>query len=260
MSDFDFKRYVVIKSTNGDQVSGFCPFHDDRSPSFSGNRKTGLWICHAGCGGGDFLKFEQMLERDFSGADFYFALQKKRKLLRPQSSKDYFYVDQAMQVRQKVRRLDFKDGVKTFLQSHRSDSGIWIDSAYKGQLAPYRYPNWKDSEENLYFVEGEKCADFIKDSFGFNATTIPGGSNGWKSGYTEFFAGKCVVILPDNDVAGREFAKQVSQSLSAVCLRTTILDLQVASLGGDVIDWHRINPNQNDRASLKRLADHSLSV
>jgi putative DNA primase/helicase len=31
-----------------------CPFHDDEHPSFSVNRETGLWICHAGCGKRDF--------------------------------------------------------------------------------------------------------------------------------------------------------------------------------------------------------------
>jgi hypothetical protein len=35
------------------QVSACCPFHDDRVPSFSMDVETGLWFCHAGCGGGN---------------------------------------------------------------------------------------------------------------------------------------------------------------------------------------------------------------
>jgi DNA primase len=31
-----------------------CPFHSDQNPSFSLNTQTGLWLCHAGCGSGNF--------------------------------------------------------------------------------------------------------------------------------------------------------------------------------------------------------------
>lgn len=34
------------------EYSAPCPLHNDRSPSFFLNRRTGLWICHAGCGSG----------------------------------------------------------------------------------------------------------------------------------------------------------------------------------------------------------------
>lgn len=32
-----------------------CPFHADKSPSFSANVERGLWKCHSGCGGGDLV-------------------------------------------------------------------------------------------------------------------------------------------------------------------------------------------------------------
>lgn len=35
--------------TSGDEFYTVCPFHDDHSPSFAINGKSGLWICHA-CG------------------------------------------------------------------------------------------------------------------------------------------------------------------------------------------------------------------
>jgi hypothetical protein len=37
----------------GGELSGRCPLHDDRRASFSINLGTGLWVCHAGCGGGN---------------------------------------------------------------------------------------------------------------------------------------------------------------------------------------------------------------
>jgi CHC2 zinc finger len=40
-------------------ASGLCPFHDDRSPSFSVNLTDprGSWRCHASCGSGDLVGF-----------------------------------------------------------------------------------------------------------------------------------------------------------------------------------------------------------
>jgi DNA primase len=43
----------------GDEWQACCPFHNDRNPSFSVNVKSGLWKCHAGCGGGNGFQFLQ---------------------------------------------------------------------------------------------------------------------------------------------------------------------------------------------------------
>ena len=43
------------------EYSAPCPFHEDSSPSFFINRKTGLWICHAGCGSGSLPYLLRML-------------------------------------------------------------------------------------------------------------------------------------------------------------------------------------------------------
>jgi hypothetical protein len=41
----------------GDELTGLCPFHPDKSPSFSVNLQTGLWKCYAGCGGGNIVDY-----------------------------------------------------------------------------------------------------------------------------------------------------------------------------------------------------------
>ena len=63
-------EYVQLKkSGTGKQFIGCCPFHEDRTPSFSLNPESGLWYCHA-CGiGGDILTFVEKAEGlDFRGA------------------------------------------------------------------------------------------------------------------------------------------------------------------------------------------------
>lgn len=39
----------------GDELRAKCPMHQDRSPSFSLNLETGLWICFSKCGKGNFV-------------------------------------------------------------------------------------------------------------------------------------------------------------------------------------------------------------
>ena len=52
------KKHVQRARPVGDgEISGLCPFHNDTTPSFYINEKTGLWICHAYCGGGSLGSF-----------------------------------------------------------------------------------------------------------------------------------------------------------------------------------------------------------
>ena len=39
---------------SGRELRARCPLHSDQNPSFSLNIDTGLWLCHAGCGSGNF--------------------------------------------------------------------------------------------------------------------------------------------------------------------------------------------------------------
>jgi DNA primase len=52
-----FRDLLKRRPSAGQWVSAQCPFHDDRNPSFSFNRVTGAWRCHAGCGAGDVFDY-----------------------------------------------------------------------------------------------------------------------------------------------------------------------------------------------------------
>lgn len=62
-------NYVQLATTLGikgiaqaNEFRARCPLHDDQNPSFSLNIHTGLWICHRGCGQGEFTALvEQIL-------------------------------------------------------------------------------------------------------------------------------------------------------------------------------------------------------
>jgi len=61
-------RYVELRRS-GKELTGLCPFHTEKTPSFSVNEEKGLFYCH-GCGeGGDVIGFIEKIENvDFKGA------------------------------------------------------------------------------------------------------------------------------------------------------------------------------------------------
>jgi DNA primase len=55
-------QYLTLKRTGHDSMSGLCPFHQEKSPSFSVSPSKGVFYCF-GCGkGGDAITFLRELE------------------------------------------------------------------------------------------------------------------------------------------------------------------------------------------------------
>ncbi len=73
-------------------------------------------------------------------------------------------------------------------------------------------------------VEGEKDADLLR-STGIIATCNPHGAGKWRDEYAQALSGKSVVVIPDNDTAGREHALAVAKSVLGVARGVKILDL-----------------------------------
>jgi len=53
----EYWAYVKKPHVNGSSLTGLCPFHDDKTPSFSVDLKTGQWHCLAEGTGGNFISF-----------------------------------------------------------------------------------------------------------------------------------------------------------------------------------------------------------
>jgi hypothetical protein len=72
-------------------------------------------------------------------------------------------------------------------------------------------------------------------------TTSPrGASKGkskWRADYNPFFAGFDVVILPDNDAAGRAHAEHVANNLAPIASAVRVLYLPDLPDKGDISDW-----------------------
>jgi predicted P-loop ATPase len=127
---------------------------------------------------------------------------------------------------------------KTFRQRRPNGSGGWEWSVKGTQPLPYRLPDVLAAcfMDNVFIVEGEKDAEALAQ-YRQIATCNSGGAGKWQSSFAPYFKDRSVVILPDNDAAGREHAEAVAQSLHGVAERIVILPLPGLPEKGDVSDW-----------------------
>jgi putative DNA primase/helicase len=109
-------------------------------------------------------------------------------------------------------------------------------------VVPYRLPELIEAVANGYFVvvvEGEAKVNLLLRSWNVPATCCAGGSKSWQHEHAQFLAGADVVILPDNDPAGRSYLEDVANSLQDVAASIRVLELPDLPPKGDIVDWHR---------------------
>ena len=129
---------------------------------------------------------------------------------------------------------------KTFRQRRPDPTARsgWKWSTKGIEFVPYRLPGLLAGEGGLVFiVEGEKDADALVQR-GLAATCNPGGAGKWPRHFAQYFVGRDVVILPDNDDAGRAHAGSRRQQHcfgGASC--SHFLALPNLPEKGDVSDW-----------------------
>jgi putative DNA primase/helicase len=119
-------------------------------------------------------------------------------------------------------------------------------------LVPYRLPELRQGialREKIFVVEGEKDADRLTET-GLYATTNPMGAEKWRDDYNVHFTGADVIIVPDNDEAGRKHAEQVARALSGVAASVRMLELPGLPEKGDVSTWLDQGHTVGDLATL----------
>jgi predicted P-loop ATPase len=94
----------------------------------------------------------------------------------------------------------------------------------------------------VFVVEGEKDVDalnlFATAVCNFDGASKDGQNPKWRGAeYNEFFKGRRVVVLPDNDKPGHAHATAVAESVAAVAEWVKIVELPGLAEHGDVSDW-----------------------
>jgi hypothetical protein len=163
----------------------------------------------------------------------------------------YDYVDEAGALLYQALRYVFRnpDGSftvdkddkrrKTFSQRRPDGAGGWVWNLKGTRLVPYRLPELIEAiaeDRQVFIVEGEKKADLLW-SFGVPATCNPMGSSKWPDSFADIFRGARVLMLPDNDDAGRKHIDVVGASLAPVAADLRVLALPGLRAKGDVVDW-----------------------
>jgi hypothetical protein len=147
----------------------------------------------------------------------------------------YDYRDYDGQTLYRVGRFEPKDFRPFYLVG-----GRWMTGFATTDRVLYRIPELHQADPTapVFFVEGEKDTDRLIAA-GLVATTKCGGaSQPWHDGYTEALRGRQVVVIPDNDAAGRRHAYKVADALRTAAVSVTLLDLCAGMVDkADVSDW-----------------------
>ena len=203
-----------------------CPEHDDHHPSARWNPSKQAWYCDP-CGkGGGWQDLAERLSVEPESLDG--QTPKQRVIV---ATYDY---RAGTELLYETVRFSPKD----FRQRRPDGRGGWIWNLQGVRRVLYRWPELLAADPNamVHLPEGERDVDRLA-SLGRVATTNVGGSGKWKTEYAECLRGRHVVILPDNDDAGRKHAEQVARSLYGVAASVRVLALPGLPDKGDVSDW-----------------------
>ncbi|PLS83846.1 MAG: hypothetical protein CYG60_21085 [Actinobacteria bacterium] len=151
----------------------------------------------------------------------------------------YNYEDEHFELLYQATRHDPKE----FRQRQPDGRGGWIWSVTNPpvRLVPYCLPELLasagDEDGDVVLVcEGEADVDRAW-TMNFTATCNPMGAGKWRPEYSEHLRGRNVVILPDNDEAGREHGESVARSVYGKAASVKVLDLPGVGPGGDLREW-----------------------
>lgn len=254
-----YDLFLKYERRTADQLYACCPFHAEKTPSFTVNIETGEWYCHAGCGGG--------AEKEFIARYYDVSTDVARNVLDYWERTKKFPFPTAEQVDQwhealcnmphelselavygwtqeivDQLRIGYDDGritipiksragmwvnVRRYLPVHRRASGgrnaKCMNMRGLGQKRYYPYEAF--DEQEIYIVEGEKDCISARAQ-GLNAVTSTGGS-AIPSEEILLFKDKDVILMLDSDKVGKRNVKNYLALLRNIARSIRIVDLPV---------------------------------
>ncbi len=273
----ELARRPKIKLTGkGANLKGPCPIcgGEDR---FSVNFAKSVFNCRGCGMGGDTIKFVQFLDgvtfkqaiEILTGERAPVAIRNDSAAktaplpARPRAKKvtvaTFDYEDENGALLFQVERVEYQnpdgswvlkeDGKrkKDFLQKRPDPNqpGRWLWNIDGVRKIPYRFPQLiealnvrsPDRTRPVLIVEGERKVDLLL-SWGFVATCCSMGAEHWTREHAECLsAAEDVIVLPDNDRAGRKYLDTVAASMEGIGPLAKVLDLPGLPPKGDILDW-----------------------
>ncbi len=250
---------------SGAQWSCLCPAHHDKKPSLSVTEDAGkiLLYCHAGCGVEQIVESLDLVMADlmpptngnghatraiapradekpkatYATTNEAIAALSASRGKQPDSV--WQYHNAAGELVGSVLRWNVATG-KQILPVSRQLDGRWACAAMPKPRPLYRLPQLRSALPGtlIYVLEGEKCADAIV-TLRLQATTSAGGAKAAQQTDWTPLAGRHVVIIPDRDQAGREYADTVAAHLGHLKPPATVYRIELDGLteGEDAVEW-----------------------
>lgn len=277
-----YDLFVSFTSSSGDQLYAHCPFHEEKTPSFTVNTSTGEWYCH-GCnrGGSEKEFLAEYFDVDVKIGKFAFEYwERKGSLPFPTEEAVEQYHKKLMNSPKDLAilqsfgvTLDVIKQLKLGLDDFRiifpvkSKRGYWVN--LRRYLPPQRrvadskepkclnlrnlgqrryYPYEAFNEQTVYVVEGEKDCIAAR-SQGLNAVTGTGGSS-IPVDEIALFKGKDVVLMLDSDTVGQRAVSTYLQLLKGVASSIKIIKLPQK----DYVDYYLACMSTGEKVDVMQFA------
>ena len=209
-------RLKGVTKGSGNQYYAKCPAHEDQHASLSvseGDDGRILLNCHVGCTSQEIVSKLGLTINDLFSDD------RTAPASKPEIVARYNYTDiDGNLLNQKTRFSD-----KSFSWSHK-ENGKWT-RGHKGNPVLYNLPALKSSG-TVYVVEGEKDVETMKRNGFISVCSAHGaGSGKWLPQYTEALKGRNVIVIPDNDTQGKNFAIETCNALAGHAASVKMINL-----------------------------------
>jgi 5S rRNA maturation endonuclease (ribonuclease M5) len=166
----------------------------------------------------------------------------------------YEYTDKDGNIRYKIEKHVNDDG-KNYYPYHLNSDGEWDQGMGDEVFRLYRLHELVESDaDRIFVVEGEKDVEKLRD-YDFVATTNPFGAGSWEERFNQYFEGKEVIIIPDNDDQGHNHARTVARELMEPAEEVRIVELEELADGEDVTDWFEKDSKRTRSVLLKRISN-----
>lgn len=249
------QSFKNVKQTGPNQYICRCPAHTDKKSSLSiaynpSEDKIALH-CHAGCSTADILTEIGRTWADImptSENETPKPLKKWQKNLEA----EYRYTDaEGNYLYSKLRYAGKNIKYARIVDGEQVSTG---KGGIPGEL--YNLVALKQAitqSKTVYYVEGEKDVGTMKD-LGLTAVTAGGASDWGRSFARHFIGANDVVIIADNDEAGRELSENVQRDLRSVVYKIRTITPS-GLMHGDVTDW--LTEERGSRDKLLRMVNET---
>lgn len=204
------QHFQNVKQVGENQYSANCPACGDTKRHLYISERDGkiLLDCKKGC------TFNEIVQASgLKKADFFPPKSQKTAWMK---LREHIYTDTEGNPLARKTLYDKGNGSKTAVWE-RYENGTYIKKLNGLKVPPYRVHNLKEGK-TVVIAEGEKDVETL-ERMGIRASCSPNGAGGrtsWVKGHNEYFRGKSVIILMDNDEPGREHGKVTAESLCGI--------------------------------------------